>query len=135
MRFLIILFPFLMLLPTNTAAQKLSDYRWKNRIVLLMNGESNKVKEQLSLLTDLKKELVERDLIIFRHENNKVLDVNNETTGINPNSVPYQDYNGLLLIGKDGGVKMKEEFIVAPEKIFELIDSMPMRRAEMKNGH
>ena len=135
MRFLIILFPLIMALSTTASAQELSDYKWKSRIILLMNGESSRAKEQIALFKDIEKELTERDLVVFRYSNNKVLDIDGGITSLKPNSVPYQDYNGLLLLGKDGGVKLKKEFIVQPDEIFELIDSMPMRRAEMKSGN
>jgi hypothetical protein len=43
-------------------------------------------------------------------------------------------FSGVVLIGKDGGVKLRNDYVVAPQKILDLIDGMPMRRAEiMKN--
>jgi hypothetical protein len=38
----------------------------------------------------------------------------------------------VLLIGKDGGVKFRATRPVAAEELFALIDTMPMRRQEMK---
>jgi hypothetical protein len=39
----------------------------------------------------------------------------------------------LVLIGKDGGIKARHsEDVFDLERIFTLIDSMPMRRAEMR---
>ena len=38
----------------------------------------------------------------------------------------------LLLIGKDGGVK-KRTSTVSLEEVFSLIDTMPMRRREMRD--
>ncbi|MCK0713879.1 DUF4174 domain-containing protein [Chromohalobacter sarecensis] len=35
-----------------------------------------------------------------------------------------------VLIGKDGGKKMQLEGFVAPEKVYHIIDQMPMRAAE-----
>ena len=43
-------------------------------------------------------------------------------------------FTGIVLIGKDGGVKMKKEFQVDPKTVFTLIDGMPMRRAEMERS-
>jgi len=37
----------------------------------------------------------------------------------------------LILIGKDGGIKLKRKDQVDLAEVFELIDSMPMRRNEM----
>jgi hypothetical protein len=38
----------------------------------------------------------------------------------------------VMLIGKDGGVKLNSEQPVTVNQIFELIDSMPMRHHEMR---
>ncbi len=38
----------------------------------------------------------------------------------------------VLLIGKDGGIKMRSATPVAAEDILSLIDSMPMRQQEMR---
>ena len=37
----------------------------------------------------------------------------------------------VSLIGKDGGEKLHRQQPVTPEEIFALVDTMPMRRAEM----
>lgn len=38
----------------------------------------------------------------------------------------------LILVGKDGGVKLRKEEYTLMSDIFDLIDSMPMRKQEMK---
>jgi hypothetical protein len=38
----------------------------------------------------------------------------------------------MILVGKDGGVKMRAPLDTAVEAIFERIDRMPMRRREMQ---
>jgi hypothetical protein len=38
----------------------------------------------------------------------------------------------VLLVGKDGGVKLRRDRVVAPSEIAALIDTMPMRRDEMR---
>jgi hypothetical protein len=38
----------------------------------------------------------------------------------------------VKLIGLDGSVKNKETAVINPQKVFDLIDSMPMRRQELK---
>lgn len=45
--------------------------------------------------------------------------------------VSHEDYMGWL-VGKDGGIKQTYTKPAAPEDIFRLIDSMPMRQREMK---
>ena len=38
----------------------------------------------------------------------------------------------VILIGKDGGVKMVREDRLSLQEVFDRIDSMPMRRQEMR---
>ncbi len=38
----------------------------------------------------------------------------------------------MLLVGKDGGVKLRRTHLVAASEIIALIDTMPMRRSEMR---
>ncbi|MEO1019351.1 MAG: DUF4174 domain-containing protein, partial [Pseudomonadota bacterium] len=38
----------------------------------------------------------------------------------------------VLLIGKDGGVKLRSNEWVSAHEVFALIDTMPMRRREMQ---
>ena len=40
----------------------------------------------------------------------------------------------VLLVGKDGGVKLRRDAPVATSEITRLIDTMPMRRREMEAG-
>ncbi len=38
----------------------------------------------------------------------------------------------VVLIGKDGGEKLRRPTPLAPEELFAIVDAMPMRRAEMR---
>ena len=44
-----------------------------------------------------------------------------------------EDVFSVILIGKDGGVKLRSAEPVSAEAIFGLIDGMPMRQREMRN--
>jgi hypothetical protein len=37
-----------------------------------------------------------------------------------------------VLIGKDGGEKLRRTTPLSPEELFAIVDAMPMRRAEMR---
>ena len=39
----------------------------------------------------------------------------------------------VVLIGLDGGIKLRQTKLVSLDKLFTLIDGMPMRRNELKN--
>ena len=38
----------------------------------------------------------------------------------------------MLLIGKDGGVKLRSAHPIPPEALFQTVDAMPMRRSEVR---
>ena len=39
----------------------------------------------------------------------------------------------VVLVGKDGGEKLRSAVPIEPERLFETIDAMPMRRQEMRS--
>ena len=128
------------LISTTTMAQNLDAYKWENRILLLKVSDfsSGELKEQLKTLQHHPVELRNRDILIFIVTDDAVLDTLKRKTALKSRQIieayGLKDFQGLILIGKDGGVKMKESFVVNPKAIFSLIDSMPMRQAEMKRS-
>lgn len=129
----------LLMVCTTTIAQDLDIYQWKNRIIILKetNLDSDWLKAQVKRLQSEIGELNERQLVVFILSDGKVYDIEQNEIDLDAEIIEDQyglnDFQGLALIGKDGGVKLKEGFIVNPKTIFELIDSMPMRQAEIKN--
>ncbi len=112
----------LLLLYHPLQGQDLSAYQWKKRLVILVGDTTDvKLKEQKSVLQNHKSELVERDILILPITNTENFQIDLEA-----------NFKGLLLIGKDGGVKLKKAFPVAMTELFEIIDNMPMRKAEIK---
>lgn len=131
---------FLTLLCSKTTAQDLDTYTWNNRIILLKesNLESDWLKAQVKRLQSDLSELNDRQLVVFILANGLVYDLEQNETDLNAKIIEEQfalsNFEGLTLIGKDGGIKLKEAFIVNPKTIFELIDSMPMRKNEMNRN-
>jgi hypothetical protein len=107
----------------------LAKYRWKNRLVLVFApaGTSPERTEQRRLLQARQLDADERDLL--------VLDVLPDSPGAaalrQRFNVKPQEFR-VLLIGKDGGEKLRREKPVPPQELFDLIDSMPMRQGEMR---
>ena len=126
------------LISTTTMAQNLESFKWENRVLLLKDSDYNskELRAQLNLLQDHPEKLRDRDILIFLVTNDAVLDTKKKKTTLNSRQIVetygLKDFQGLILIGKDGGIKLKESFIVDPKAIFTLIDSMPMRKSEMK---
>lgn len=113
-------------------SQDLSDYQWQNRVLILSDAgvdrrDSKLAFEQVTSQIDAWKE---RDVVVLFLAN-KVL------TTLEDEKIKYvmelpDKFNGYLLIGKDGRIKINEKYPLIPKKVFDCIDGMPMRRSEMK---
>lgn len=133
-----ILFGFLLL---SANQNPLEGYRWKNRIIIISAPTENMaLRNQIFSLNEAKDEMQDRDLKILQlingsgHLDN--LDSLDEASVqiIRKKHGIKEDEFELLLIGKDGTVKLRRNAYVSPQILFDLIDSMPMRRSEMKKG-
>lgn len=96
----------------NLIAQDLGAYQWKNRLIVVKTNDDGFWKKQKDFFDLDRKGTTERKLLILRRapEKNK----------------PFT----VQLIGLDGGIKFTSEEMVTKEKIFAMIDAMPMRRSE-----
>lgn len=115
----------------------LEPFRWEQRIILVSAPQA----ESESLLARLKAaeaEINERDIhwFVFTTESSAT----NYQSGLPADFRAdvmgryFKDAGGatqVRLIGKDGGVKLREETLNI-DRIFALIDTMPMRQAEMR---
>ena len=118
----------------------LNQFQWKNRLLFIFAPqEGDEVFQALqSEILTLPDGISERDLVVF-----KILETGPsymETTRIDPQTAaairtkfaaPLGQFT-CILVGKDGGVKLKRHAPVKLEEIFGLIDAMPMRREEMR---
>jgi len=116
------------------SSQDLKDYRWKNRVLLLCEPGKNleKSKKQIGLFMAHPAEMADRDLVLLIYDGRVIRDQEFQIISLKASSIPEKGFEGVLLLGKDGGIKLKSPFLVKPITIFDLIDSMPMRRAEMR---
>jgi hypothetical protein len=68
-------------------------------------------------------ELVERDIVVL---------IDTDPSGQGPLRTSFgAEGFEVLLIGKDGGVKLRQQEPVGTDVLFAVIDAMPMRRQEM----
>jgi hypothetical protein len=118
----------------------LMEYQWKNRLLLLFTPSVEgpvyiKLKEDLLRQEE---EVLDRDLLIFHIlETGETKLWNSPQPESSDDSLrkKYSIKSGtftILLIGKDGGVKMRREGRMELDEIFSVIDAMPMRQREMK---
>lgn len=126
---------------TMLQAQDLSEHRWKDRLVLLLTDDLNnsELRKQQQALTGLKQELKDRKIVIYT-VTPEFLYTSLKEKKKNHNYTLYRKYKKgkasfqVVLLGLDGGVKLRENRAVESEELFGLIDRMPMRRAELRNG-
>jgi len=113
--------------------------RWKHRILLLFGPSESDPSFRLQKqdLASRDQEVIERDLMvleILEHGESRASDrmLSEKAAEAIRNRVGVRSGRfQVLLIGKDGGVKLRSEEPVPAQDIFGLIDSMPMRRQEM----
>jgi hypothetical protein len=121
----------------------LEQFAWKNRIVLVFHSgaKADAAVEQIALFKRQEKELDDRDLVLGVIDSGGKGSIDGASIGNKDAATLQQTFNPansdflVVLIGKDGGVKLKEQTVVPVETIFDLVDSMPMRRAEMRRNH
>lgn len=141
----IFLLSLIMLIIANVSLAKTSDlneYRWENRILLLFAPDSSHADYVAAqrLLEQYKAGLVERHLLVFSlFQQGESLqgDASLAPEFVSDLWKTYEaDANGLttILIGKDGGEKLRQTGKMDLDEIFRRIDAMPMRRAEMREA-
>jgi len=120
----------------------LSQFAWKNRVVLIFSRSENpnQAVQQLHAVRKFELEVQERQLIVglINEDGGQIgkIDISKAEAlelfnkyGLGENSF------AVVLIGKDTGVKLKQFSPVPAQDIFDLIDSMPMRRSEIGTKH
>ncbi len=119
----------------------IAQFQWKNRLILAFADEGyTTYNRQLAMLRLAIKALEEREVIVFSFF--EEMYVANLGESLPPSlSKAYRQHFDIekgkftiLLIGKDGGVKLKKDSLVSTQVILDLIDSMPMRQQEMKKN-
>lgn len=118
-------------------------FSWQDHrvFILFADAPSPRVEEQVSALLADRNALSERDMIVLAV-------IGDDVTPIFGDVPSRADAHALrsrygvdaatpftaVLVGKDGGAKWRENRPADPAELFGLIDTMPMRRAEMREG-
>ena len=119
-------------------AQNLSQHLWKNRVILILSEDNAAFQRQMLAFKANEKGMYERSLIVYHlksDEYEQVMpksDVQKSTNLFKKKNQANASFE-LILIGLDGGIKLRQNEFLSCEKLFAIIDSMPMRSAEIKN--
>jgi hypothetical protein len=108
--------------------------QWDRRVLIVFapareDGHLARQRRLLDASVDL---LTERDVHVVEVVGDSVAGAHEYAGQLRSRYGVASDRFGAVLIGKDGAVKLREQDVVAPEKLATLIDAMPMRRAEMR---
>lgn len=134
-----IILSFLLLSINQTGvAQELDEYQWNNRLVLLLtkNEICTPCERQLNALKHNAEGVPERKILTFVVTPQKFKNTLDETWKENKELYTRfrkteSDFE-FILIGLDGGVKLRKSHFVPISDVFALIDTMPMRQNEMR---
>jgi hypothetical protein len=113
---------------------RLSDYQWKNRLILVQAASENS--GEIETLESARAAVDDRDVVWFVNtgsgvvSNQKAVSTSLESD-IQALLEESRSDGRVLLIGKDGGIKSRESSLDLGA-IFRRIDGMPMRMREMR---
>jgi hypothetical protein len=133
-----ILLIFFILLSHFSLGQNMEKHLWENRVLLIysIDEKSQKLENQLTILREHKKKLLERKIVVYsfterysfnfknKWENSEIL-----YSKFNPKNEAFR----VILIGLDGKIKLEQSTILSTEKLFTIIDGMPIRKREIRN--
>ncbi len=111
-------------------APPLERYRWKQRVMLVFTpAETAKAfSDQKAIIRQNETGFRERELVVL-----DLLPGRKNTDALRRQfDVKPQEFT-VILIGKDGGEKLRRPAPVAAKELFDRIDSMPMRQRERIN--
>ena len=110
-----------------TLNDKLENYKWKKRIVLLISKEENNflINAADKFFINQKCKNAERNLELLKIKKDNSLNIKKTSN--------FKDKTGIWLIGYDGNIKGYSEDDTLLLNLYNLIDSMPVRKDEMKN--
>ena len=119
----------------------LSRYTWKNRLLLLFAPDRNHpfFEGLQQALVERSAEATDRDLVVFEILASGTSRIDGAVIDPQTNRSLREKFKispsafSVILIGKDGGIKLKRGEQTNLEDIFGLIDSMPMRREEIRD--
>jgi hypothetical protein len=118
----------------------LTQFQWKTRLLFIFAPNHNHPffdSLHKSLLAQ-KSEVADRDLVIFEILESGPSSLNTKDLDCQTAQSLRKKFDILkgrfvvILVGKDGGIKLNRQDLTQLEDVFALIDAMPMRQEEMR---
>lgn len=136
----LVLIALVFCVPEDAMPMDLDQFQWKNRLLFLFAPDDENLifKKFQTEIKSQTAEVEDRDLVVFEvlekglsRMNRTQLERQVADSMRNRFKAPRQKFT-LILVGKDGGTKLKRHAQTSLKEVFELIDSMPMRQKEMR---
>lgn len=123
-------------------SQNMKSHRWENRLLLMLTDSTNSCiyKNQIAELKAHEKGLKERRLLVYQIKKDGYKTGLIEQSDWQKSTDLYKTYKKpnmpfeILLIGLDGGIKLRQSKLLHCEDLFSIIDVMPMRKSEINNN-
>ena len=140
-KFMLFLMAVFLLPSMDLQSQDLEQHRWNNRLILIFFNDykDTDLTDQLSEFKNFETGLHERKVLVDQITPDKFkLGWNDQHKWEQASEDLFSKYKiteskfEVLLIGLDGGVKLKAQDPINCEELFRIIDSMPMRQRELQ---
>ena len=118
----------------------MKDYQWENRVLLIFAPDSDDaiLTEQSANLSGMGAGLNARDLVVVQIVSEDAVSFNGKVDTSLTSQAFYEyfvvqkaDFT-VILVGKDGTIKLRQTQPVTSQRLFSIIDAMPMRQREMR---
>ncbi|MEL6674702.1 MAG: DUF4174 domain-containing protein [Bacteroidota bacterium] len=121
-------------------SQHISEHRWEHRLILIFAPQPDHplLQSQLELLEGQEAALQDRKLKVYQVLPDRYQAGFSKASDWKARENPYlkrrhpQAAFEIQLIGLDGGIKSAHSQPINPQRFMDLIDSMPMRQAELR---
>lgn len=103
----------------------LAPYQWHNRplVIFAPSDKDPHYVQQIAMLQKAQADLAERDIIVLS-------DTSPAANGHLRAQLKPKGFE-VVLVGKDGGMKLREQRPISTEALLSTIDRMPMRKANL----
>lgn len=122
-----------------SAAQAMSSYQWKKRplVVFAASPGDEALARQRAIVKSLRPAFIDRKVVVIYVEGDRVSADLGAPPGQSAAALRQRYGVGdgqfrVVLVGLDGGVKLTSSGPLSGEKLFATIDTMPMRRDEVR---
>ena len=120
-------------------SQYLTNHKWENRLVLVLvdDTNNNNYQKQIKKFKDHSERMQERKLLVY-HITPETFKLGLKVEKWQKSKTDYALYKErdgqpeIILIGLDGGIKLRATEFLSTRKLFATNDAMPMRMQEMR---